>query len=139
MKKLTCTLIFVALSALLAPLTFADHHAVKVVKQENLGTYLTDAKGMTLYRFAKDQAGISACSGNCLEKWPAYYREHPAAPEGISADDFAAIKRADGVMQTTFRGYPLYYFFKDEMAGDAKGQGVKNVWFVINPDNFPNH
>jgi len=137
MKKLTKILIFVPLFVLLSSLTYADHHAVKIAKQESLGDYLTDAKGMTLYWFAKDQPNLSNCSGDCLEKWPVYYREQIVSPESILADDFATINRADGTKQTTFRGYPLYYFFKDEMAGDAKGQGVKNVWFVINPDNFP--
>ena len=138
MKKPTLMMIFVAVFALLASPAFADHHAIKIVKQENLGKYLTDAKGMTLYWFAKDQPGVSACSGGCLEKWPAYYREQPVAPESVPSGDFASIKRTDGAMQTTFRGYPLYYFFKDEMVGEVKGHGVKDVWFVINPESFPN-
>lgn len=138
MKKLTKMLIVVFLSVLLTPFAYADHHAVRIVQQENLGKYLTDAKGMTLYWFAKDQADLSSCAGGCLEKWPVYYREQVAAPQGVAKNDFQTLTRSDGTKQTTFRGYPLYYFFKDEMAGDVKGQGVKNVWFVIDPDNFPN-
>jgi len=137
MKKPTLMLIIVAAFTLLTSLAFADHHAIKIANQNNLGKYLTDAKGMTLYWFAKDQPGVSACSGDCLKKWPAFYREHPAAPEDISAGDFATITRVDGSLQSTFRGYPLYYFFMDEMAGDIKGHGLNTVWFVINPDNFP--
>ena len=35
----------------------ADHHTVKVATNEKLGSYLTDAKGMTLYVFKKDSPG----------------------------------------------------------------------------------
>jgi len=37
-------------------------------------------------------------------------------------------------MQTTYNGYPLYYFFKDIKAGDINGQKVKNVWFVVDKE-----
>jgi alpha-glucoside transport system substrate-binding protein len=40
-------------------------------------------------------------------------------------------------MQTTYKGWPLYYFVNDQAAGDTLGQGVNNVWFVIDPANFP--
>jgi hypothetical protein len=73
----------------------------------------------------------------CLEKWPIYYREAVAAPKDITAGDFGTITREDGKMQTTFRGYPLYYWVNDKQAGETNGQGVNNVWFVINPKDFP--
>jgi predicted lipoprotein with Yx(FWY)xxD motif len=56
---------------------------------------------------------------------------------GTVPADFGTLTRSDGKMQTTFRGYPLYYFFKDQMAGDMKGQGVKDVWYLVDPANFP--
>ncbi len=137
MKKLTIVLLTVTLGALIASLALADHHAVKTATKEGLGTYLTDAKGMTLYRFAKDAAGTSNCDAGCLEKWPIYHRDTVAPPAGVNAADFGTITRADGQKQTTFRGWPLYYFVMDKAAGDTKGQGVKEVWFVIDPSKFP--
>jgi predicted lipoprotein with Yx(FWY)xxD motif len=74
-----------------------------------------------------------------LEKWPIYYRETVAASPGIDSKDFGVIRRDDGQKQTTFRGYPLYYFFGDKAAGDTAGQKVKDVWFVIDPSNFPSN
>lgn len=129
---LVCAFLIVAASSV-----WADHHAVKVAKKDGIGDYLTDAKGMTLYWFKKDAMHQSACAGDCLEKWPIYYRETVAAGSGLDAGDFGTFKRDDGRMQTTFRGYPLYYFFKDQTAGDTAGQAVKEVWFVIDPGNFP--
>ena len=113
------------------------HHAVKIQEKEGTGKYLTDTEGKTLYWFKKDSSGKSSCSGPCLEKWPIYYRETVAAPKDIKAEDFGTITREDGKKQTTFRGYPLYYWVNDKKAGETNGQGVNSVWFVINPDNFP--
>ena len=113
------------------------HHAIKIQEKEGIGKYLTDTEGKSLYWFKKDSPGKSSCSGQCLEKWPIYYRETVAAPKDIKAEDFGTIIRADGKKQTTFRGYPLYYWINDKQAGETNGQNLKNVWFVINPDNFP--
>jgi len=113
------------------------HHAVKIQEKEGIGKYLTDTEGKTLYWFKKDSVGQSACAGPCLEKWPIYYREAVAAPANIEGKDFATITRADGKKQTTFRGYPLYYWVNDKQSGETKGQGVNSVWYVINPDSFP--
>lgn len=122
---------------LFATAALAMHHAVKISSKEGIGNYLTDTEGMTLYWFAKDSTGQSSCSGGCLEKWPIFYRETVAPPDGVLADDFATITREDGAKQTTFRGYPLYYFVNDKAAGDTTGEGLKEVWFVVDPDNFP--
>ena len=115
----------------------AMDHAVKKMTKDGVGSYLADAKGMTLYWFKKDSPGKSACAGPCVEKWPLYYRETVAAGEGTKAEDFGTITREDGKKQTTFRGYPLYYWGGDKAPGDTNGQGVNNVWYVIDPANFP--
>ena len=116
---------------------FAMDHAVQTASKEGVGNYLTDAKGMTLYWFKKDSPGKSACMGPCVEKWPIYFRETVKAGEGIKDEDFGTITREDGKKQSTFRGYPLYYWAGDKAKGDTSGQGVKDVWYVIDPSNFP--
>lgn len=128
----------VAAATLFAVLAFAgtaraDHHTVKVAKSEKLGSYLTDAKGMTLYLFKKDSAGKSACAGGCVAKWPIYYREKVGVSGNLKSEDFATISRDDGQKQTTYKGMPLYYFAADKAAGDSTGQGVNDVWFVVAP------
>jgi len=130
---IACTL-FVLLTAATA---WSMHHEVKIAEKPGIGHYLTDTEGMTLYWFKKDSAGMSACAGPCLEKWPAFYRKTVGVTEGLSAEDFGTITRGDGAMQTTFRGYPLYYWVNDKAAGDTSGQGVKEVWYVVDPANFP--
>ncbi|MBU0674906.1 MAG: hypothetical protein KJ950_09715 [Proteobacteria bacterium] len=131
-------LVIVIVSLLLfVGIALADHHAVKINEKEGVGRYLTDAEGMTIYWFMQDTPGKSVCAGPCSAKWPPYYREIVAAPAGILADEFVNMTRADGAKQTTFRGYPLYYRAGDKTAGDTGGQGLNDVWFVINPDTFP--
>ncbi len=102
----------------------------------SLGTYLTDAKGMTLYTFANDQPGVSNCTGGCAAKWPAY-------GPGISATGTApinlpmlpanvgTIKGTNGLAQFTWKGMPLYYYFEDKSPGDVFGEGVGGVWYVV--------
>jgi predicted lipoprotein with Yx(FWY)xxD motif len=137
MKKIMILSFGILFSLVLGHIALADHHAVKTSSKEGVGKFLTDAKGMTLYWFKKDAVGMSACKEGCLAKWPIYYRETIAPPAGVDKNDFGTIVREDGQKQTTFRGYPLYYFAADKAAGDLAGQGVNAVWFVVDPTNFP--
>ena len=136
MKKALTIAVFFSLLACFALPAAAMHHEVKIADKPGVGKYLTDAEGMTLYMFKKDSPGISACSGGCVSNWPLYYREQVAPPAGVPADDFGTITREDGAKQTTFRGYPLYYFKGDEKAGDTSGNEMMNAWYVIDPGNF---
>ena len=111
--------------------------SVQVARKEGVGNYLADGKGMTLYYFTKDAAAQSFCTGECLVKWPEFYLQNAEGlPAGLTAADFGTITRADGKKQTTFKDMPLYYFFKDKAAGDTMGQGVNNVWYVVDPAAF---
>ncbi|WHY60012.1 COG4315 family predicted lipoprotein [Cytobacillus firmus] len=108
---------------------------LQLMENGKIGKYLTDAEGMALYYFAKDQPNTSNCNSDCLENWPAFYSEDFAVPEGFNKEDFGTITRPDtGEKQTTYKGYPLYYFVNDGASGDVKGQGVKDVWFIVNSE-----
>ncbi|MFC5403658.1 plastocyanin/azurin family copper-binding protein [Cohnella soli] len=111
-------------------------YSVVLGTDANLGNYLVDDHGVTLYYFDKDPKGSSVCAGDCLAKWPVFHAKSVVAPKGVNSSDFGEITRSDGVKQTTFKGYPLYYFFQDSKRGGLKGQGVGNVWFVLNPATF---
>jgi len=111
---------------------------VKFMSKKGVGRYLVDAKGMSLYYFKKDSPNKSVCTdkGDCLSKWPIFYAEKIVVPKRLKAKDFGEITREDGKKQTTYKGWPLYYFFKDSKSGDTLGEGVNNVWYVINPAKF---
>jgi predicted lipoprotein with Yx(FWY)xxD motif len=112
-------------------------YTVMVATSATLGNYLVDATGMTLYWFTKDSVGQSACTGGCLTAWPAFTADSLVVPSGLNPADFATITRPDGGTQVTFKGYPLYYWFKDTKRGDTTGQDVQKVWYVIDPAKFP--
>lgn len=107
--------------------------ALQVLSNDNTGEYLADDKGMTLYYFKKDTEGKSNCTGDCLANWPLVKDSDYEIPDGYDKADFGSIIREDnGEEQLTYKGYPLYYFVKDEAQGDVNGEGVKDVWYVVN-------
>jgi len=116
-----------------AGMAMAAGDTPQIKQKEGIGNYLTDGKGMTLYYFKNDQKDKNSCSGPCLEKWPIYHGDQVTAPRGSDAREFGELTRADGRKQSTFKGWPLYYFTGDKAPGDTNGQGVKDVWFIINP------
>ncbi|GAB3548125.1 hypothetical protein [Spirosoma fluminis] len=100
----------------------------------SVGKVLTGENGKTLYFFASDVAGQANCTGGCKDVWPVFYKETPRLSAGLKASDFATITRTDGSKQTTFKGWPLYYYVNDAKAGDVSGDKVNNVWMVAKPN-----
>ncbi len=108
--------------------------SVRVSSHDEHGDILTDAHGNTLYLFTNDSGGESACYDSCAEAWPPLAVDgEPTAGDGVSAD-LGTTERDDGSTQVTAAGHPLYYFASDEEPGDATGQGVNDVWYVLAPD-----
>lgn len=101
---------------------------------DKLGTFFTDQNGRTLYFFTKDAEDQNSCQDKCLSNWPIFYAEHLQIPGSLNADDFSVLTRSDGTKQTTYKGWPLYYFVQDTTAGDVKGEAVGGVWFVAKSD-----
>ena len=98
------------------------------------GNVLTDAKGMTLYVFDKDSKDKSTCTGDCLSKWRPFTVANAGAAMKAAAGvtgKLGTIRRADGTLQVTINGMPLYYYNQDKQAGDAMGQAVGNVWWEV--------
>ena len=89
---------------------------------------LTDAKGMTLYTFGKDQAGVSNCNDNCAKNWPPLMAPADAKPMG----DWTIVTRADGTRMWAYKGMPLYTWIKDTKPGDTTGNNV-GAWKTAVP------
>lgn len=109
-------------------------NAVKLSTNAKFGNILTDAKGKTLYFFAIDANGNSGCNGGCSVVWPTFYQANLTLDNGLDIKDFGTITRTDGSKQTTYKGWPLYYYQNDANAGDINGDKVGNTWFVAKPD-----
>jgi predicted lipoprotein with Yx(FWY)xxD motif len=106
-----------------------------------LGRHLVDGDGRSLYYFAKDvpaggtQAAISNCNAGCLAIWPIFNADDVVA-QGIDATDVGQITRTDGSKQTTYKGFPLYYYAGDTAAGDTNGEGVGGIWYVVHDPSY---
>ena len=97
-----------------------------------LGTYLSAYNGMTVYTYAKDSVGTSTCYGQCAANWPPYTvpsKSDINVPATITGK-VDAIARADGTLQVTLNGMPLYFWKNDAKPGDTTGEGVGGVWHV---------
>jgi predicted lipoprotein with Yx(FWY)xxD motif len=109
---------------------------VTLAKVGSLGTVLVSATGNTLYRLTEDSGGKSACTGGCATIWPPLTvpaGTTPVAGTGLAGRQLATITRADGTIQVTYKGMPLYTYSGDKSAGQATGQNVAGVWFAVTP------
>ncbi|WP_199440400.1 hypothetical protein [Umezawaea beigongshangensis] len=103
-----------------------------------LNPVVVNGSGLTLYRFDNDTASPSksTCNGDCAKKWPPV----TVAPgskvffTGLKKADLGVVKRDDGDLQVTVKGWPVYRFAQDQKAGDTLGQGVGGTWFGVTPD-----
>jgi predicted lipoprotein with Yx(FWY)xxD motif len=111
---------------------------VSTAKVAGVGTVLTTASGLTLYRFAEDSPGTSKCSGACAKIWPpllAAKGAHVSGPHGVKG--FSLTKAANGHWQVAFHKLPLYTFEGDKKKGQAHGQNVGMVWFAVLKSGIP--
>ena len=121
-------LLAAAVMAVSMPLAYADDYAGGAIKSMDTdkGEVLTDAKGMTLYTFDKDAAGMSNCYDDCAQKWPPLMAAADMAADG----DYTQVERKDGSKQWAYKGQPLYLWQNDKKPGDVTGDGVGGVWHV---------
>ena len=130
------------ITALLAALllsagcTQSSSLTVKLSDHSSIGTILTDSNGRALYFLAKDVPGTGKATdlGEFGRYYPPFYAENVVSSPGITISDFGILTRTDGKKQTTYRGWPLYYYFNDRNTGDMKLDTASNIWFAIRPD-----
>jgi predicted lipoprotein with Yx(FWY)xxD motif len=101
-----------------------------------LGKIITDGNGFTLYMYAPDHQGPSECSGFCAQQWPPLLLpagvDKPTAGPGVVASLLGTVRRADGRLQATYNGWPLYLWIGDTAPGQATGQADDmGLWYVL--------
>ena len=103
----------------------------------DFGKVVVDGTGRTLYVFDKDTADPSKsnCDGDCAAMWPPVLAGSGTPQvDGVDASLVGTVARSDGSKQVTLAGLPVYQFAKDTKAGDAKGQAVGGIWWVVGAD-----
>ena len=126
MKRFLIPIVTIAAFALASAAIAAPAMVGKSAK----GKVLTDSHGMTLYTFAKDSKGKSACNGGCAANWPPLMAK--AGEKG--GKGYSTITRADGSLQWAYKGKPLYTWKNDKKPGDITGDGFLNgAWHIAKP------
>ena len=120
-------------SAKAASAASAASFVVETQHVAKLGTVLTTATGLTLYRYTVDPAGKATCTAACAKVWPPLLLPkgvtHIKAPHGVKG--LKAIRVHGGRFQVFFHDHALYRFVSDSKKGVATGQGVENDWFAV--------
>jgi predicted lipoprotein with Yx(FWY)xxD motif len=101
-----------------------------------IGPYLTDLNGLTLYIYGADQPGdcnyppISNCTADCTQSWPIFDAGERTLPSTLDDSVFGTLDRGDGTFQTTYYGWPLYFYKTDTATAMINGQGKGKTWFA---------
>lgn len=104
---------------------------IKMTSDAEWGLYLSTSAGKTIYMYSRDLEGISKCEGDCLDEWE---------PVGITAslpdrasNEFGLLRRDDGFVQLSFKGWPLYTY-KQEPQNEISADNKNGEWYLAKPD-----
>jgi predicted lipoprotein with Yx(FWY)xxD motif len=92
---------------------------------------LVNGSGNTVYLFEPDGTSTSSkVPAGIKANWPAVTG---AATVGAGLDQtkVAVQMQPDGTSQVMYNGHLLYTFVGDTKPGDAAGQGLGGIWFVL--------
>lgn len=105
------------------------------VAQSTAGQIVVGAQGLSVYSLAKDtkDSGTSSCTAGCATTWPPVTSTSATPTVSGVTGKVGTIPAANGKMQVTINGMPIYYYSKDQAAGDITGQGVGGVWYLVSP------
>ena len=108
---------------------------LKTADDATLGKILVDAGGYTVYTWDRDTSSTSGCTGGCAGTWPAVLvpdgTPTPIPTDGVTGTLASSPRSDGGGNQLTLDGKPLYRYAADAAPGEAKGDGVGDVWHVV--------
>ena len=133
LKRIATASIVVTLVASGAAFAGARSTGTKVtLHSTSLGKVLATSTGRTLYLYTPDGKNKSNCVGSCAAAWPPLMTpSKPIAGMGVKQALLSTTKRANGKLQVTYNGHPLYRYTGDSGAGQTNGEGSSGVWFVV--------
>jgi predicted lipoprotein with Yx(FWY)xxD motif len=109
------------------------------------GPFLTDGFGRTLYVCIEDEPAtgmldpVTSCTGDCILRRPVFGPmagdTNQRLPSVIDPNELKQYTRADGMRQFSYRGWPLYYFSGDLVAGATEGHN-DGAWRAFDPVEF---
>jgi predicted lipoprotein with Yx(FWY)xxD motif len=100
------------------------------------GPMLFDERGQAIYLFDLEPTSTPGCYDDCAAAWPPVLTDGmPRAAGAADAALLGATQRADGSMQVTYAGHPLY-FYAHEAPGEVLCHDVflnGGWWYVVTP------
>ncbi len=122
------------------PVTNITKPVVQVYHTTQYGDILTNAYGYALYVYSDDSLSTPTCLYTCKSAWPPL-----VLSSGYTTDvsglpgKLATVVRADGLIQVTYNGMPLYLDSFDGQPDTVTGDGANNLWHVVttNMTTFP--
>ncbi|MEU0818849.1 hypothetical protein [Streptomyces mirabilis] len=120
-----------------APVAAGDPATTTMVMAKTvngIGSVATDDKGMTLYRYDKDEANPSkwTCAGECTKTWIPVIVQDSVQTMGVAKSLLGTVHR-NGMKQLTLGGWPLYRYVGDTQAGQTNGQAKGETWYAVTP------
>ena len=106
-----------AATLLAAPAGASGTRAKLQLRHTSVGTILVNARGYTVYAFARDSRNKDACQSisHCLTAWPPVTTSGTAiAGPGVHRNLLGTITLKNGTKQVTYAGHPLYTFLGDQ-------------------------
>ena len=89
-----------------------------------------------MYLYVPDGASkTTTVPAGLKQLWPAVTATGAAtAGSGLDKTKLTLEPQADGTMQVAYNGHLLYTFMNDKAPGDASGQGLGSIWYVVGAD-----
>jgi predicted lipoprotein with Yx(FWY)xxD motif len=115
----------------------ATNTTLKVVNNKTLGPILVDNSGKVVYLFTKDSKNKSTVTGLNAALWPPLLvsADTPLTPGNGVAGKLGTLTRANGKLQVTYNGIPLYTYSGDLSPGQTNGEGILHEWYVVHPNS----
>ena len=131
---LAAALLVVGLTTASAPAATTSASAGGSLQARTIGgkLVLTNSQGLTLYLFAPDSATASKCYGSCAAYWPPV--KGPVTRGPAVTGTIGTIRRADGSLQATYDGHPLYTYIGDSAPGQDHGNNLDlsgGFWYDV--------
>ncbi|SNR42728.1 Predicted lipoprotein with conserved Yx(FWY)xxD motif [Haloechinothrix alba] len=116
--------------------TDADTGTLVTTEDSEFGEMLFDGRGQAIYLFDRETSSEPECYDACAAAWPPVLTDGAPRAGGDAEDDLlGTTERADGSVQVTYAGRPLY-FYADEDPGEVKCHNVDEyggLWLVVTP------
>ena len=117
-----------------APSTASSASTLGLASNAKVGQQiLVDSTGHTVYLFVPDGASTASRVPAAIKAlWPPVTSSgSPTAGAGLDQGKVAVEVQSDGTRQVAYNGHLLYTFARDTAPGDAHGQGLAGIWYVL--------